>query len=313
MVMDHHYYLILNPAAGSGYAAKAWPKVVAAMESRGLQYGWVGTQRPGDAIQYAQDAALEGYDPIIAVGGDGTAHEVLNGLMQAQTPGGKHPAMGVIGVGRGNDFAHAIGMPAGVDQAVDAIADNRRLWIDVGHVRSASCPEGQFFGNCVGVGFDAVGTIEASKLPRWGGFLSFLLAVLKTILLYHRGPQIELSFNGSVMTERILMVSVMNGQRLGGGFWMAPDSLPFDGRFEVCLVRQVSRLRILTLLPHFLRGSQQTQPEVAQLSAAKLDIRALEGSLPTQTDGEIISVNDQWLEIKLVPKAIAVITAGLES
>jgi diacylglycerol kinase family enzyme len=158
------------------------------------------------------------------------------------------------------------------------------------------------------VGFDAVGTIEAAKLPRWGGFLSFLVAIIKTIFLYHKGPLIRLRYDGESLSQRILMVSVMNGRRLGGGFWMAPDSATDDGHFDICVVRQVPRRRVLTLVPHFLRGTQATQPEITSLRAAELEIHALEGSLPAQTDGEILSVEDRELKIMLLPKALAVIT-----
>jgi YegS/Rv2252/BmrU family lipid kinase len=305
---DLDYAVILNPCAGSGHASKEWPEIKAAFDAHGLNYKCLTTGGPGDALCFSMEAAQEGYDVVIAVGGDGTAHEVINGLMQARGEVGSLPALGLIGVGRGNDFAHAVGVPVEIESAVKTIIKNQQRAIDIGRVEGGRYPQGRFFGNCVGIGFDAVGTIEAAKLPRLGGFLSFFIAVIKTIFLYHRGPLIELHHNGEVQRQRILMVSIMNGQRLGGGFWMAPRSAPDDGIFDICVVRQVSRWRVFTLVPHFLRGTQASQPEVVSLKASRIEIHALDGSLPAQTDGEILSVQDKHLKIEVVPQALTIVT-----
>jgi diacylglycerol kinase (ATP) len=158
-----------------------------------------------------------------------------------------------------------------------------------------------------------VGTIEAAKLPRLGGFLSFLIAVVKTIFLYHQGPLVQLRYDGKSLQERVLMVSVMNGRRLGGGFWMAPESSPDDGQLDICVVRQVPRRRVFTLVPHFLRGTQASQAEVTMLRASRIELQALEGNLPAQTDGEILSIEGRKLTIELVPRTLAVITPGQRS
>jgi diacylglycerol kinase (ATP) len=305
---DMDYCVILNPSAGSGHALKEWPKIRAAFNEHGFNYHRMTTEGPGEAIRFSMSAAQEGYDVVVAVGGDGTAHEVINGLMQVRDEVESLPALGLIGVGRGNDFAHAVGVPVEINSAVRTLVKDQRRTIDIGHVEGGYYPGGRFFGNCVGVGFDAVGTIEAAKLPRLGGFLSFFIAVIKTIFLYHRGPLIELHHNGEVLKQRILMVSIMNGQRLGGGFWMAPQSAPDDGIFDICVVRQVPRRRVLTLVPHFLRGTQASQPEVLSLRASDIEVFALEGSLPAQTDGEILSIDDTHLKIALLPRALSVVT-----
>lgn len=302
------YCLIFNPSAGSGHAQRQWPAIEAILDSQSLDYTRRTTTAPGDAIAYTVAAAREGFDVIVAVGGDGTANEVINGLMRVQEEGISPPALGLISVGRGNDFAHAVGLPMGIESAVKALAADRRRLIDIGHVVGGLYPQGRFFGNCVGVGFDAVGTIEAAKLPRLGGFLSFLIAVLKTILLYHHGPIVRLIYDDEELSQAVLMVSVMNGQRLGGGFWMAPKSAPDDGSFDICVVRQVPRWRVFTLVPHFLRGTQATQAEITMLKACSIEVEALEGTLPAQTDGEILSIDDRHLKIELMPGALAVVT-----
>lgn len=301
------YAVIFNPSAGGGHAARRKSEIIGSLDQAGLSYSFLVTQAAGDAIQMAAQATAEAFDVVVSTGGDGTANEVLNGLMQASLKGSNLPTLGLIGVGRGSDFTHALGVPAGVQAGVTALLENRRRRIDIGRVPGGLYPQGRYFGNCVGVGFDAMGTIEAAKLPRLGGFLSFFIAVLKTVFLYHQGPRIKLTYDGESLTTQTLMVSVMNGRRLGGGFWMAPGSIPDDGLFDICLVRQVSRRRVFGLVPHFIKGTQDTQPEVMTMRASSIMIEALEGVLPAQTDGEILSTEGQHLNIDLLPKAIEVV------
>ncbi len=302
------YHLIVNPAAGAGSGAKSIPKIDRLMQDSGLRYSLDQTARRGHAIELARQAALAGAEVVVACGGDGTSNEVINGLQAARRQG-KKAALGLLCVGRGNDFAHAVGVPPGLEAGVETLLRDHRRIIDLGLVTGGLVPQGRLFGSCVGVGFDAVTTIEASKLPRWGGFLSFFAAVLKTILVFPNGPTVRLNYDRQSLTTPTLMVSVMNGRRLGGGFWMAPTAEPDDGLFDLCVARQASRRRILALIPHFLRGTQPTQPEIRMLQARRITIEAIQGVLPAQTDGEIISTKDKRLDIELLPRALEVVTA----
>lgn len=301
------YKIIANPRAGSGTGARRLPLVKQLLAQQGLDFNIVLTEQPGHATKLTEAAAVAGYDVVVAAGGDGTSNEVINGLMVAQQAGVTVPAMGVLCVGRGNDFAHAIGIPADLDAACQTLGANHRRWVDVGRVVGGLYPHGRYFGNCVGVGFDAIGTIEAAKLPRLGGFLSFFIAVLKTIFLYHKAPTVAVEYDGKTLTQPSLMVSIMNGTRLGGGFIMAPEATPDDGVFDLCMARAVSRARIFTLVPHFLRGTQASQPPITMGKAARIAITAVEGVLPAQTDGEILCIDGQRLDIELLPRRLEVV------
>lgn len=303
------YKLIVNPAAGAGTGGRSIPKIESLMNASGLSYDLIRTERRGHAIELACQAAMDRYEVVVACGGDGTSNEVINGLKQAQAQG-RSATLGVLCVGRGNDFAFAIGVPIDLEAGVAALVHDHRRVVDLGRVTGGLVPEGRFFGSCVGVGFDAVTTIQVSKLPRWGGFLSFFAAVLKTIFLYPYGPTVRLDVDGQSMTLPTLMVSIMNGRRLGGGFWMAPTAEPDDGLFDLCVAHQASRRRIMALIPHFMRGTQPTQPEIRMMQGKKVTIEAVEGVLPAQTDGEIISIEGKRLDIDMLPGALEVIVAA---
>ncbi|NIO72197.1 MAG: YegS/Rv2252/BmrU family lipid kinase [Anaerolineae bacterium] len=301
------YKIIANPAAGGGSGVRAIPQIERLLAKHSLDFDIVCTKRPWHAAELATEAVSAEYDVIVAGGGDGTANEVINGLMEAKQAGKHSFAMGVLSVGRGNDFAHGVGVPHDLEHACQVLVEDHRRMIDIGRVVGGMYPQGRFFGNCVGVGFDAIGTIEAAKLTRLGGFLSYFMAVLKTIFLYYKAPLTTIEYDGQTLTQPSLLISIMNGRRLGGGFMMAPDAEPDDGLFDLCIAHEVSRTRIFSLIPHFLRGTQATQEPITTGRAARISITAVEGTLPAQTDGEILCVDGQHLEIELLSRQLEII------
>jgi YegS/Rv2252/BmrU family lipid kinase len=246
------------------------------------------------------------------MGGDGTANEVLNGLMRVKTAGGTPPTFGVLSVGRGNDLAYGAGIPTELDAGCRALALACRRPIDVGRVTGGLYPEGRYFGNGIGIGFDAVVGFEAAKLRRLTGFAGYLVAALKTIFLYYRAPVVELSYDDQTLTLSPLMISVMNGRRMGGGFMMAPNARPDDGLFDLCIVRQVGRARIFGLIGHFTKGTQATQEPVQAVQARRVVATAVEGVLPAHADGETLCTEGQTLELELLPAQLEVICAPPE-
>jgi diacylglycerol kinase (ATP) len=301
------YKIIINPSAGNGKGKHSTPLIEKWLDMVKLEYDLAYSEGFWHAADLAKQAALAGYDVVVAAGGDGTANEVINGLMEAKLSGEKTSALGVLCVGRGNDFAYSMGIPYDLEQACQTLAADQRRTIDIGRVIGGKYPQGRYFGNCVGVGFDAVGTIEVAKLPRLGGFLGYFLAVLKTIFLYYKGPMVRIEYNGQTITQSTLLVSIMNGIRLGGGFIMAPNAEPDDGLFDLLIADQVSRARIFSMIPHFMRGTQGTQPEIKTDRSAFISIKAVTGSLPAQTDGEILCVDGKELQVEILPRQLEIV------
>jgi diacylglycerol kinase (ATP) len=307
--MTATHKIIINPAAGHGNGLKALPKIEQLCKQHNLSYDLVRTAHAGHGIELTIQAVKEGYSVIVAAGGDGTVNEVLNGLMQCKLAGQSIPPMGVLCVGRGNDFSGSMGIPTELEGGFQSLMAGERRIIDIGRVVGGRYPEGRYFGSCVGVGFDAITTIQVAKLPRWGGYLSFMVGVLETVFLYNKAPLARIEFDGSVITQRSLLISVMNGRRLGGGFIMAPDSVPDDGMLDLCIAEQMSSLEVIKMIPHFTKGDQASQPTIKTGRAARVSIVAQDGSLPAQTDGEIICVDGARLDIEVLPRQLEIIWA----
>ena len=302
------YLLIANPTSGRGAGKRAVDPVRRQLTEAGLSIEVVLTERPWHAAELAAAAGTQGWDAVIAVGGDGTANEVLNGLMQI--PMDRRPAMGIIPVGRGNDFAFGIDVPHGIAAACPIVIAGHRRRIDVGKVTGGLYPQGRYFGNGIGIGFDAVVGFEALKLAPLSGFASYIVAALKTISLYDHGPRLRIELDDQTLVQETLMVSVMNGRRMGGGFHMAPNGDPGDGKFDVCIAGQVTRGRILGLIPHFLKGDQEGQPAITTTRSTRVKVTAEVGVLPAHADGETLCVDGHELLAEIFPAQIEVLSGA---
>lgn len=307
------YYIIVNPISGRGHARKAIPQIEEMLRSFNLDYKLVQTERPWHAADLAKTAAREGYDVVATASGDGTANEAVNGLMRARNAGFNHTAFSVLPVGTGNDMLFGIGRHHALEDGIRALAEGHRRKIDVGFVRGGDYPQGRYFANGIGIGFDAMVGFEAIKV-RWAvGLIPYLVGVIKTIFLYFNAPKVEITLDGKSFVQPSLMTSIMNGRRMGGGFMMAPDSTPEDGLLDLCIASEASRLRLFQLIPYFLKGTQATQPEVKMHRARKATIRALDGgTLPAHADGEMLCVQGKELDVELIPAALDFVTLESE-
>jgi diacylglycerol kinase (ATP) len=300
--------LILNPISGRGYAEKAAPKIEACLQASKMDFELVRTEYPWHAAELAEQAARDGYDLVVVASGDGAANEALNGLMRARAAGFNHTAFSLLPVGTGNDFAYGMGMRGDVETCCKALTQGQRFKMDIGLVKGGDYPEGRYFGNGVGVGFDAAVGFEAVKIRWTRGLLAYLIAALRTVFIYYQAPTVKITYDGQELEQASLMVSIMNGQRMGGGFFMAPHGKPGDGKFDLCVASSPGKLRIFQLITYFMKGTQATQPEITTAQARKVTVTALKGTLPAHCDGETLCYAGQELTMEIIPQALDFIT-----
>jgi diacylglycerol kinase (ATP) len=300
--------LIVNPISGRGFAGRSLPSMEQELKKYQIEYKLALTERPWHAAELAEQGAREGYETVMVASGDGTANEVLNGLMRARLAGFDKTAMGQIAVGTGNDFAYGMGIPSGVEACCKVLAENHRRRMDVGIVKGGDYPEGRYFGNGVGIGFDAATGFVAARIRWTRGLLLYLIAAIETIFIYYKAPSVKLVYDDNEMTISPLMLSIMNGRRMGGGFFFAPNGDPGDGSLDLCIARSASQLRIFGLIPYFMKGTQATQKEVTMTRAHTVKVTALDGTLPVHCDGETVCFEGKELSVELFPAQIEFIT-----
>lgn len=304
------YYVIVNPTSGRGLGERSIPQIETYMKEKGLEFKLVRTERMWHAAELAENAARDGYDVIVCASGDGTVNEAINGLMRAKKAGYNTVAFTVLGIGTGNDFAGGTGIPTNLDQGLDALIANKRKKIDLGFVKGGDYPEGRYFGNGIGVGFNAAVGNEAVKVRWTRGLLAYLIGVIKTVFLYYNPAQVEIILDeNETIKQTSLMISVMNGKRMGGGFQMAPNSHADDGYFDLCIAETASKGRILQMIPYFIKGTQESLPEIQMKRARKVSIKSLDVTFPAHADGEFICLDGSHLTLELLPQELEIIHA----
>jgi YegS/Rv2252/BmrU family lipid kinase len=305
------YYVIVNPTSGRGLGERSIPHIESNLRENGLDFTLVRTERMWHAAELAEGAVRDGYDVIVCASGDGTINEAINGIMKGrQNNGHVKTAFSALSIGTGNDFSGGTGIPTNLNDGLKSLIANKRKKIDIGFVKGGDYPEGRYFGNGIGVGFDAAVGNEAIKV-RWSrGLPAYLIGVIKTVFLYYNPAQVEIILDDNETIKQVsLMISVMNGRRMGGGFQMAPESQPDDGFFDLCIAETASKGRILQMIPHFLKGTQATLPEIQMKRAKKISIKSLDMTFPAHADGEFICLSGSHLTLELLPLELEIICA----
>jgi len=285
-----HAHVILNPAAGRGAARRAESVVARAFRAQGWAVDVARTEGPGHGQELAAQAVRQGARHVIAVGGDGTVHEVANGLLRSDADA----ALGVVPVGSGNDFAKLVGV-YGHDpvRAVARLVTAGSRRFDAGRVL------GEWFVNSVGFGFGPAVVQRRNRMPHLRGFLSYLVPIVQTFFRFEP-PIFDVAAPGFRERGYMMMIEVCNGTTAGGSYRFAPDADPADGKMDVCLIRRVSLPRFLLALPRVMRGTHVTMREVAVIKTAKLVVRSPEQPLLVHVDGELREpgVNECTVELE---------------
>jgi len=302
------YFVMVNPICGRGLGEKSIPAIEERLKQAGLDFTLVRTERVWHAAELSEQAVRDGYDVIVCASGDGTLNEAINGLMKARAAGFNHAAFSVLSIGTGNDFSSGMGIPTDLEHCLSVLLANKRKTIDIGFVKGGDFPDGRYFGNGIGIGFDAAVGTAASKVRWTRGLLAYLIGVIATVFLYYAPPKVKITLDEEEIIQRSLMISIMNGKRMGGGFHMAPNSKSDDGIFDLCIAETASKARIFGLIPYFLKGTQEGQPEIKMRKSKKVTVTALDGNFPAHADGEMLCYNGTELTMELLPAQLEIIT-----
>lgn len=287
--------LIINPRAGRGGGARTGPDIARYLSQHGFDCEARITNDRGHATELAAAAAKEGADCVAIAGGDGSIHEAVNGLMQA---GGKTP-LAVMPVGTGNDFAKMLHSKDWME-VCDKLAAGHTRQVDIGLCN------GIHFANGIGAGFDAKVARIANGIRGLRGNAVYCVALLRTLVFHHDNPEIGITTDTDVFTQRMTMMAAANGRVYGGSFRITPEASIDDGLLDVVFAEDFSRGQILKLVPRVLRGSHLDLPGVHFLRTRKLTIES-DSALPVHADGEMLTGDTRKLVITLLPGALPVV------
>ncbi|HEY54012.1 MAG TPA: diacylglycerol kinase family lipid kinase [Caldilineae bacterium] len=295
--------IILNPYSNRWGAGQSVNEVVATLHDLDYDFDLVQTAAPGEAIELARQAVAQGYDPVVAAGGDGAISEVVNGLLAEVDVAPVR--LGVIPLGSANDYAYQLGIP------LDIKGSCRNL-VAAEHVRTldAGRCNDRVFQNDITIAFGAQVNIEAATIKRLRGSAIYLGGVFKA-LAHYKLPTVTIEWDeGKLEDKPILLAYVGNGWRTGGVFHLAPDAILDDGFLDFIVGDAMGRLSTLRLLPKTFNGSHIDDPHVFQTRFRRLRLTS-DDPLPVLSDGEIIYRDAHDLDIRILPGALRVI-AGPE-
>ena len=284
-------HLVLNPAAGRGRAAARRGEISAYLEGRGIGVEWHvtrGTGHAGKIVAGLPDGAL-----VVAVGGDGTVHEVAAACVRTGR------VMGILPVGSGNDYVKALGVGTDLGRALEVVAGGVVRSVDVGEVN------GVRFNNGLGIGFDAEVAAGVAKAPAYlGGFGGYLWSVGR-LLWGFECREARLKLGGEEIPVETILVAVALGTTYGARFRLAPESDLEDGAFDVVWSEEVSRTEILRLIPSVLRGTHLAHPKIHFARAAEVEV-SLKKPVPAHVDGEMLSPTRDF-RARVLPRALHVL------
>jgi diacylglycerol kinase (ATP) len=299
---------VVNPAAANGSTGRRWPEIARRAADAGLQGETLVSSRPGDVADLTAQAARGGARLVVAVGGDGTVNEAVNGLLR--TGGGGGVELAVLSRGTGTDFAHSLRIPTNLDRAIEVAKDGITRAVDVGHASYRAwdgTPEESHFANFAGAGISgAIARRANSSSKALGGRVSFIWATIAVFARW-RSAQIEVAVDDVRRSGPMLEVLAMNGEYTAGGMWATPGAQPDDGVLDVLLIGDFTKTEFVVTFPKIYRGRHLGHPKIERLRGRRVSVDA-PTPLPIALDGEQPGTTPATFSV--VPKAVRVRVPG---
>jgi diacylglycerol kinase (ATP) len=294
---------LVNPASANGATGRRWAELARRAAALGLEGETLVSERPGHLSELAPEAVARGATSLVVVGGDGTVHEVVDGVVGAGV--GDRVELGMIPLGTGRDFARSLRIPHRFEDAVEVARAGRLRTVDVGRATYAG-PAGEacaHFANFAGAGISGGIAARANRTTKvLGGKVSFFWATLAVFSRW-QPSEMTITIDGVERHARLLEALAMNGDYTAGGMWVAPEASLEDGAFDVVLIGEFSKAEFATTFPKIYRGRHVTHAKVEIVRARELMVDAPE-ALPIVLDGEQPGTTP--VRFELLPAALRV-------
>ena len=293
---------IVNPVSGNGKGKTVWEHLERALRGQGAHFIMRQTSGEGEAQKLAIELIQkEGVKKLIAVGGDGTVHEVINGIQKS----GQKCIFGHVAAGSGNDYARGHGVPKDPLEALERVMTDRdERWIDLLKIN------GRVAVNSIGAGFDALvaKTTNESRYKNWLnryriGKVAYLLSVIRILFVYQPCHVMLTVDEREFSIKNAWLIALANIPNYGGGMLICPSASPDDGEMKICVVHGVSRLQLLLAVPKIFSGTHATHPGVQFYSGHHVYIKA-ERPLFVHADGELAGETPVGVEVLAAKQAI---------
>ena len=282
---------IANPVAGGGKVSGQWPQIEQALKNTGIPFDVVFTKEKRHAIRLAKEAVEQGCRHLVAVGGDGTGHEVVNGIMQQTACPPEEVTFTLLPVGTGNDWIKQYRIPAKLDNWIAFFKNGRTARQDVGWLTyfENGTPQKRFFINVMGMSYDAFVAQKAEAMGTKVANKFFYLLLLFRCLFQFSLPKIRVTFDGQQVEDYLYTINAGICRYSGGGLQIVPQAVPGDGRLALTIARHLSKLEILLITPLFYTGKIGWHPAFSLHQSKVVTVEGLNNeTVLVEADGEFL-------------------------
>ncbi len=299
--------VVVNPNAGIGKVRRDWDKISGLLDKQGFSYQAVFTRGPWHAVELVESHVTQGFRKIIAVGGDGTLNEVVNGIFRQQVVPSTDITVGMISVGTGNDWVRTYDIPMDYEEAILVLKKGKTLLQDAGIVNyfNNSKESTRYFINMAGVGFDGLVASKTndSKTRGRGNPLLYLKHLIGSLFTY-KSCNTRVAVNGTKISEKFFTIGVGIGQYNGGGMRQTPDAKTDDGLFDIILIKDLSKWSVIANVRRLYDGTIKKHKRVITHTAKTIRIECDQPVL-LEADGE--SLGHSPFSFDIIPGSVRVV------
>lgn len=297
------WFVIVNPTSGNGSSKRKWPKIKALLLDYDFQFEFAFTEHENHSSELVQQAIENGFLNLICVGGDGTLHNIVNGIMNQTKVTSNQINVGMIPIGTGNDWVRTHNIPNDFEKAVQLIKNRKKLTQDLGKIQFLNEKRKPvYFNNLAGVGFDGFVVSKVHKYKHFG-VLAYVTGAIIGLFSF-KNFKTKIKVESKEINTKSLMVLVGLCQYSGGGMQLTKEANPFDGFFDISIVKNIGKLNIVRNLSKMFNGKIANHKQVEILKSDSITITIDESNLPfIQADGELIGKGN--IMVSIVPKAFS--------
>ena len=296
--MLNSFFIVVNPHSGNSNFKKSWEKITYILKLKNINFSYSFTEYRKHEVILVDKAIEQGYRNIISVGGDGTLHHVVNGIMKQRYIKTSKIKLGVIPLGTGNDWIRTYNIPNSIEKSIDVILKNTTVLQDIGCITLLDGKK-EYFNNLAGTGYDGYVVKNLNYLKKMGS-LAFLVSGLYSLFSYKK-TKYKIIINNKTINEQCLMILFGICKYSGGGLRVTKDPNPKDGLLDITIVKNISFLDLLFNIPKLYNGDIIHHRKVTNYKTRELKILDNYNST-IEADGEIIGNGS--LNVTIIRKAL---------
>ena len=299
----NRWFAIINPTSGNGSSRQKWPQIENLLKKNNFDFNFAFTEHKNHSPELAQQAIKDGFLNIICVGGDGTLHNIVNGVLNQTGVSSNQITVGMIPIGTGNDWVKTHNIPNDFEKAIQLIKNGNKKTQDLGKIEFLNDDrKAVYFNNLAGVGFDGFVVSKVHKYKHFGALAYLTGAVLG--LFSFKNFISNVAVDSTEINSKTLMILVGLCNYSGGGMQLTKDANPFDGLFDISIAKNIGKLDIIKNLSKLFNGKIVNHKKVETFKSNSISITIHEEDLPfIQADGELIGKGN--INLTVVPKAFS--------